>query len=152
MNISMRKRLAALAVTTAAIAGVTMAAGAGSADAAAPSAGTRVTVTTAADTGISVAYVYYDNILRGTFQWSQNPSSDGSRPGDAMRVSDSYADGWGVEGDLSTGRIATTAGHSSPYTSPWKTGNLPEKNWYDFDVYLEKGGSYIYIGGGSVES
>lgn len=32
-----------------------------------------------------------------------------------------------------TGRVATTRGHASPYTSPWNTGDLAEGT----DVYIQ---------------
>lgn len=58
----------------------------------------------------------------------------GSIPGDAIRASDRYADGLGVEAWLDinpgstfqTDRIASTRGHNSPYTSPYATGNIAE--------------------------
>ncbi|WP_125616083.1 hypothetical protein [Actinomadura sp. WAC 06369] len=56
-------------------------------------------------------------------------------PGDALRVCDTEADGWGVIGWLVTNegqviRSATTQGRNSPYCTSWKSGNLPE------DMYL----------------
>jgi hypothetical protein len=86
----------------------------------------------------------------GKFQWSQDPN--GSNPGDAFRVTDSKADGWGVEASMGDGRYATTSGHNSPYTSRWSTGNLPEGNTYKIWVYLERGGEALIIDNISVTS
>jgi hypothetical protein len=77
----------------------------------------------------------------GYAMWSRNPVS--GDPGDAIRASDGLADGWGVEARLNEHdgslRIASTRGHDSPYTSPWKTGNLPEGRWYELKGCLVKG-------------
>ncbi|MGW0435211.1 hypothetical protein ACWDV4_22070 [Micromonospora sp. NPDC003197] len=72
----------------------------------------------------------------GSGRWLQDP--DGPYPGDALVADDQLADGYGVEAHLSTGRIATTRGHSAPYTH-YKTGNLPEGNKYYMYVCVVKG-------------
>ncbi|WP_433891163.1 hypothetical protein [Streptomyces sp. CA-111067] len=83
----------------------------------------------------------------GWVEWSQDPS--GGDPGDSMRVTDSWADGYGVEADLdissSNFRIATTAGHNSPYTSKWASGNLPERHKYNMDIWMVKGGQHTWV-------
>lgn len=53
--------------------------------------------------------------------------------GDKLEARDLLADGYGIEAHLSTGRVATTDGHASPYTAT-KTGNLPEGNSYQMWV------------------
>ncbi|MFC4565045.1 hypothetical protein ACFO4E_24580 [Nocardiopsis mangrovi] len=65
----------------------------------------------------------------GNVIWRQDPS--GGRPGDALYAGDILADGYGIEGRLSTNpeRVASTRGHNSPY-SVTVTGNLPEGNTY----------------------
>ncbi|MFI6060651.1 hypothetical protein [Streptomyces sp. NPDC051286] len=65
---------------------------------------------------------------------------------------DGLADGLGIHAYLSDGRMASTAGHSSPYYSAWVTGNLPEGNWYTMTVCTEKGGSDISCRSASVQS
>ncbi|WP_225830909.1 hypothetical protein [Streptomyces sp. NK08204] len=70
--------------------------------------------------------------------WSQDPAN--GDPGDALRAYDGLADGLGIHAYLSDGRMASTAGHASPYYSPWVTGDLPEGNWYRMTVCTEKSG------------
>ncbi|CAG7647434.1 hypothetical protein [Actinacidiphila bryophytorum] len=74
--------------------------------------------------------------VRGEIWWSQDPSQ--YAPGDSIMVSDEFADGYGVsaEMDVPDYRIATTNGHNSPYTSPWKSGDLPEGHNYPFTICL----------------
>jgi hypothetical protein len=60
-------------------------------------------------------------------------------PGDALRAVDGFPDGYGVIAHLSTGRTASTRGHSSPYTTPWATGNLPENTHYTIWAEMVKG-------------
>ncbi len=76
--------------------------------------------------------------------WSADPGGDingdgRADPGDALSATDEVADGWGVEAHLSTGRVASTRGHSSPYWSPWVTGNLPEDTYYLMWVCVVRG-------------
>ncbi|WP_433544530.1 hypothetical protein ACQPZG_05025 (plasmid) [Streptomyces sp. CA-294286] len=72
----------------------------------------------------------------GRAVWTQDPS--GSQPGDALSVNDELPDGYGIEAHLSTGRIATTRGHKSPYSTT-VTGNLPEDQRYSMRVCAVKG-------------
>ncbi|MEU2248940.1 hypothetical protein [Streptomyces sp. NPDC019224] len=66
----------------------------------------------------------------GYGEWNADPY--GSAPGDSIRACDTTADGWSIEVKLDIGRdgtwdrTATTRGHTSPYCTPWKTGNLKE--------------------------
>ncbi|MQY11234.1 hypothetical protein SRB5_13490 [Streptomyces sp. RB5] len=96
--------------------------------------------------------IYYNGSYRGYVQWQQDPS--GSIPGDSLRVCDDIADGYGVEADLIVGgvinRTATSQGHSSPYCSPWKSGNLTEGNSYTIDTWVMSNNVYSYIGSVSV--
>ncbi|MHA6763399.1 hypothetical protein [Streptacidiphilus sp. PAMC 29251] len=87
--------------------------------------------------------IVYTNVnettVAGEVTFSKNPL-DGY-PGDAIRAYDALADGYGIEATLNVGeRFATTSGHSSPYYSPWATGNLPEGTSYQLSVQVIKGG------------
>ncbi|NYI07340.1 hypothetical protein [Allostreptomyces psammosilenae] len=68
-------------------------------------------------------------IPAGYAEWRQDPGN--GHPGDAVRVHDTNADGYGIEATLLyDGRVATTRGQDSPYSSRWATGDLPEdRNW-----------------------
>ncbi|MGW6606056.1 hypothetical protein [Streptomyces sp. NPDC055036] len=76
--------------------------------------------------------------VAGQAIWSKDPT--GSDPGDALRATDMHADGYGIVAHLSTGRKASTAGHNSPYKSPWVTGNLTEGNSYQMWACFISGG------------
>ncbi|MFD3540409.1 hypothetical protein ACFWUQ_13035 [Streptomyces sp. NPDC058662] len=76
------------------------------------------------------------NDKAGSVSWQQDPS--GGFPGDALTARDELRDGYGIEARLSTGRVASTRGHDSPYTVT-KTGNLPEGNTYTMRVCVVKG-------------
>ncbi|TGA95312.1 hypothetical protein E2651_34535 [Streptomyces sp. MZ04] len=69
--------------------------------------------------------VYTNHNYSGKAEWNADPVS--GAPGDALRAYDHMADGWSVEAMLSYGsRTASTRGHSAPYWSGWKTGNIAE--------------------------
>lgn len=90
--------------------------------------------------------IYLNDTYAGTGYWNQDPGGDlngdgRTDPGDALIAYDGAADGWGVEARLSTGRIATTRGHNSPYWSPWATGDLPEDRTYTMQMCLVRGTS-----------
>ncbi|CAL9573489.1 hypothetical protein [Streptomyces sp. enrichment culture] len=93
-------------------------------------------------------YLHENGVYRGTLAWQQDPS--GSRPGDALRICDDVADGRGVEArlivDAKVNRIVTTQGHSSPYCTDWKTGNLTEGRKYPVLIYVMSNNKYTYIG------
>ncbi|MGV9349473.1 hypothetical protein ACWDSD_32695 [Streptomyces spiralis] len=130
MKLGILNRSAALIASAALLAGGTLIAGASSAAAA------------------NMGGALYDDdlVYRGSWEWNQDPH-DGE-PGDAFRVTDSVADGWGVEAVLEispTPRVATTQGHSSPYTSPWATGDLPEGTDYTLSFYIVKNGTYEFL-------
>ncbi|MBO1335122.1 hypothetical protein [Streptomyces sp. VRA16 Mangrove soil] len=86
----------------------------------------------------AIAYDQDDHYV-GLALFDQDPY--GSSPGDALYATDSYADGWGVVAHLSTGRTASTRGHSSPYTAGPVTGDLPEGNHYYLYVEMAKDGA-----------
>lgn len=70
---------------------------------------------------------YNSGTYAGLMEWRGDPLN--GDPGDAFRVLDRLADGWGMEASMIspvTGRVATTRGHSATYYSPWNTGNLDE--------------------------
>ncbi|MFB7241252.1 hypothetical protein ACFCYX_02125 [Streptomyces populi] len=74
----------------------------------------------------------------GSGAWAADPGELGSSTGDTLIANDTLKDGYGIEAHLSTGRIASTRGHNSPYTDK-TTGNLPEGNTYYMTVCVVKG-------------
>ncbi|NJP44055.1 hypothetical protein [Actinacidiphila epipremni] len=138
MNFEVRKKGIALVATVAAVSGLALTAGTVNASAATPKA------VAPAASGILTVPIYNGSTWLGDFEWSANPN--GSNPGDAFRVRDTVADGVGLRAELLTNpvRVATTAGHNSPYTSPWNTGNLTEGSKWTVYVYSTKGGVLTY--------
>ncbi|MCT4355008.1 hypothetical protein M5362_17910 [Streptomyces sp. Je 1-79] len=146
----MRTRIATLLAATAVTVGATLGTGAGTA-AAAP----RLTVQTSwyQDTHSVVAYLYADGKYAGYVNWNADPV--GTDPGDALRANDDAADGWGVKGIITNAwvyREASTQGHSSPYTTSWKTGDLDEGQRLSLDVCLVKGSEQVCSRGLPVRS
>ncbi|MGW4029110.1 hypothetical protein ACWEFL_07280 [Streptomyces sp. NPDC004838] len=86
--------------------------------------------------GYSIFNTTRGRVYAGQGYWRQDPL--GSLPGDTLGVQDLMPDGYGVEAYLSTGRVASTRGHSSPWTDE-KSGNLPEGNEYILQVCVVKG-------------
>ncbi|MGA5503270.1 hypothetical protein [Streptomyces umbrinus] len=74
----------------------------------------------------------------GTIQWWADPDAEAGTPGDTLVATDSLTDGYGIEAHLSTGRVASTEGHSAPYTVQ-DGGNLTEGNKYTMWVCVVKG-------------
>lgn len=79
-------------------------------------------------------------------QFISDPLDGG--PGDALKACDSYADGMGAElrmdinpsgGFQRTDRVASTRGHSSPYCSPFATGDMVENTLVALKLCLLKG-------------
>ncbi|ADI11187.1 hypothetical protein SBI_08069 [Streptomyces bingchenggensis BCW-1] len=90
------------------------------------------------DNGRMVMVDLSGGISAGYAEWRQDPYN--GDPGDAMRVRDSNADGYGIEAVLTyDGRKATTRGHDSPYRSPWTTGDLSEDHTYVMRVCVVRG-------------
>ncbi len=88
-------------------------------------------------------YTYADLYLSdgrdaGFAEWSRDPC--GGDPGDSLRAWDGLADGYGIYAYAGTGWIANTAGHDSPYYSPWATHNVAEGSQYNMEACREKGG------------
>ncbi|OAH11311.1 hypothetical protein [Streptomyces jeddahensis] len=141
----MRNRIVTLLAATAVMVGVSFGAGAGTA-AAAP----RLTYTTSwyQDYDSVVVYLYADGNYAGYVNWNSDPDSFGT-PGDALRAHDGGADGWGVEGTVMSAqvyRVASTAGHASPYTTPWQTGDITEGHRMMLDACLVKGSEEVCTG------
>lgn len=141
----MKNRIVTLLAATAVMAGVSFGAGAGTA-AAAP----RLTYTTSwyQDNDSVIVYLYADGNYAGYVNWNSDPDSFGT-PGDALRAHDGGADGWGVEGTVMSGqvyRVASTAGHASPYTTPWQTGNITEGHRMLLNACLVKGSEEVCTG------
>lgn len=61
-------------------------------------------------------------------------------PGDALYATDSRSDGWGVVAHLSTGRTASTLGHTAGYQAGPVTGDLPEDHKYGLWVEMVHAG------------
>ncbi|UUU32480.1 hypothetical protein JIX56_22670 [Streptomyces sp. CA-210063] len=120
-------------LTTALLVGGAMAAGTGTASAAPSITWGTVVFTESGDRTISI---YADGVFAGSGEWQKDPS--GSNTGDTLVAWDPVADGYGIEAHLSTGRIATTRGHNSPYEVK-VSGNLPEGNKYTMWVCLVRG-------------
>lgn len=139
-----RTRIATMLAATAVAAGVSLGSGAGVANAA-----PNLTYTTSRyqDGKSIVIYLYADGDYAGYVNWNADPTTGGS-PGDALRAYDGGADGWGVEGTVlyTETRTASTRGHSSPYTTPWQTGNLTEWTRLPIDACLVKGTASVCIG------
>jgi hypothetical protein len=123
MNQKMRSRVASFLAASVLVGGTSLTLGATDA-AAADFTFSKSSVS--ADGSFKVE-VYYGGDHAGTMEWNGDPS--GSEPGDAFRVVDWSADGFGIEArmvDPTTGRYATTRGEPSVYYSGWSTGNLAE--------------------------
>jgi len=138
------KRLVTLLAASAVMVGVSFGTGAGTAVAA-----PKLTYDSSwYQSGKSVVvYLYADGDYAGYVNWNADP--EGNDPGDALRAKDVAADGWGVEGTVSEPgwlvREASTRGHSSPYTTPWQTGNLIEGTPYSLTVCLVKGSEQVCL-------
>ncbi|MFI5474953.1 hypothetical protein ACIA6D_32680 [Streptomyces cacaoi] len=91
--------------------------------------------------------INYLGAKAGQLDWNADPSSCYAN-GDAFRVCDTAADTWGVFVSTNDAgiRYATTQGHSSPYCSPWVTGNITEGKKITFSAYVVKGSDEVYIG------
>jgi hypothetical protein len=81
-----------------------------------------------ADGNFTYADYYESGHLIGWGLWSKDPAE--GEPGDSLRATDDYQDGKGIVAHLSTGRTASTAGHTYPYTTEWVHGDLPENHTY----------------------
>lgn len=128
------QRATTLLAATALAAGATLTSGAGSASAA------TITFSGSAGSGGDYQIVALrDGKNIGYVYWSSDPVPGLGWPGDAMSVSDTSSDGYGLEAHLSTGRVATTRGHNAPYTSPWATGDLTEGLTVGMKLCLVKG-------------
>ncbi|MGT2525842.1 hypothetical protein ACU4GG_00440 [Streptomyces nojiriensis] len=61
----------------------------------------------------------------GFARWNADPQPAPDFPGDSLVAKDISPDGWAVEAELSTGRVASTRGHKAIYIAI-ASGNLPE--------------------------
>lgn len=133
MSTSTKARLGALAASLA-VATATVVGGAGTA-AAADSFSFGYSTNSSGYAVISVRNNTWGESA-GNATWQKDPG--GGEPGDALSAYDVLADGYGIEAHLSTGRVATTRGHASPYTVT-VTGDLPEDTGYTMWVCVVKG-------------
>lgn len=85
--------------------------------------------------------VYNNGHYAGSANWNGDPR--GATPGDALAAYDNLADGYGIVARLSTGREASTLGHTAGYFTGWVTGNLPEGHHYQMWVSIQKGTTSI---------
>ncbi|WOX08312.1 hypothetical protein [Streptomyces sp. N50] len=105
------------------------------------------------DDGKSFGVAVYNNgHYAGLASWNADPIGD--IPGDALQAVDSYADGWGIQAEMWTPwesdlnyRVTTTKGHSAPYSTPWKSGNLKEGVDVHIQVCIFQGNDYSNCGG-----
>lgn len=72
-------------------------------------------------------YIYKDGKDAGIVRWYGDPMW--GHGGDTLCVSDTGADGWGIEARLSTGRTVSTRGYPAG-TDKCKSGDLPEDTKY----------------------
>ncbi|MEU3733258.1 hypothetical protein AB0E81_28235 [Streptomyces sp. NPDC033538] len=139
MNGRFTKRVGTLFASSALILGTSFTIGSTEAAAAAQWTFEKGSVSSDGDFNITA---FNNGTFAGAMQWNADPS--GSTPGDAFRVLDRLADGWGVEATMispSTGRKATTRGHNAPYTSSWNSGNLTEGSTVYIQLCAVKGDS-----------
>ncbi|WLQ32434.1 hypothetical protein P8A18_02765 [Streptomyces castrisilvae] len=86
-----------------------------------------------------------DATFGGYGEWNADPY--GGAPGDSIRACDTSADGWSIEvkldigGDGTWDRTATTRGHTAPYCTSWKTGNIKEGTPVRIQVANVNGGA-----------
>ncbi|MFJ7779841.1 hypothetical protein [Streptomyces yangpuensis] len=74
----------------------------------------------------------------GFVRWNADPQPAPDIPGDSLIAKDISPDGWAVEAELSTGRIASTRGHKAIYMKV-VSGNLPEGHPYQLRGCVVKG-------------
>ncbi|MEU8028822.1 hypothetical protein [Streptomyces sp. NPDC049099] len=88
----------------------------------------------------TVAY-NQDGHYVGLALFDQDPY--GGSPGDALYATDAESDGFWVEAHLSTGRVASTKGHTAGYTAGPVTGDLPEDHTYYLSIEMHNS-EWIY--------
>jgi hypothetical protein len=81
-------------------------------------------------------YVYIDGAYAGRATWYSDPGEIST--GDTLEAYDARSDGYGIEAQISSGRIATTRGHDAPYTDR-DSGDLYEDVEYLMWVCVVKG-------------
>ncbi|MDX3388290.1 hypothetical protein PV682_43680 [Streptomyces niveiscabiei] len=128
------KRAASIAASAMALAAGLVLAGPANPASAAPNVTFRTFTFT---DGSARVDVYNDGAYAGTGIWSADPGSLAST-GDTLIAHDELADGYGIEATLNDGRIATTRGHSAPYTDT-TTGDLDEGATRTMKVCLVQG-------------
>lgn len=137
-----KTRIAAALATASLLTGAVTVLGSGAAEASKNDFTTKCQYLSDTKEWEAVAYNTDGNYV-GLALFDQDPQY--GLPGDALYATDSYADGWGVIAHLSTGRTASTVGHTAGYTTPPVTGNLPENHTYSLWVEMKKGGTYISL-------
>ncbi|OIJ63611.1 hypothetical protein [Streptomyces mangrovisoli] len=115
----------------------------GSTDAAA--AGFTFEKSAVSSNGSFTIAAYYGGTYAGIMEWNADPIQGGDIPGDAFKVGDYYADGYGMGASMIspvTGRQATTRGHTSPYESAWNSGDLAEGTTVYIQLCAVKGEAF----------
>ncbi|MFD7481071.1 hypothetical protein ACFV8Z_55925 [Streptomyces sp. NPDC059837] len=97
--------------------------------------------------------VYNNGVLAGSADWYADPHGvTGPGTGDTVGAWDGLADGYGIAAHLNGSyRIATTAGHNSPYTD-YVSGDIPEDTPLTLRAYVVKDGDVAYSLGKTVYS
>ncbi|WP_128377508.1 hypothetical protein [Streptomyces cavernae] len=133
-----RSRVATLFATATLLAGATLVSGAGTAGAAGVD---DFTFKVQRDPKKSFGVVVYNKgRYAGMAYWQANPIADQNIPGDALQAVDSLKDGWSIEAILMpVDRTVSTSGHTAPYISPYKTGNLAEGTTVKLRACASKG-------------
>ncbi|MFJ1672640.1 hypothetical protein ACIOK4_40965 [Streptomyces bottropensis] len=81
-------------------------------------------------------YVSIDGDYAGYATWYSDPGEIST--GDTLEAHDARSDGYGIEAQISNGRIATTRGHNAPYTER-DSGDVVEDVEYLMWVCVVKG-------------
>ncbi|MFB7256151.1 hypothetical protein [Streptomyces nojiriensis] len=148
---SIHKRVGAVLGTAALFVGVAFTAGAGTASADETGdlasdvdfsvSASGITGLTAMESDGSLAITVVsptDHRTMGFARWNADPQPAPNIPGDSLVAKDTRSDGWGIEAELSTGRVASTRGHKAPYIAI-ASGNLPEGHAYKLRACVVKG-------------
>ncbi|MEV0986535.1 hypothetical protein [Streptomyces sp. NPDC049949] len=148
---SIHKRVGAVLGTAALFVGVTLTGGAATASADETgdlATDIDVSLSTTGITGLAAMSAdgsYTINIMSprdghemGFARWNADPQPAPNIPGDSLVAKDISPDGWAVEAELSTGRVASTRGHKAIYIAV-ASGNLPEGHPYKLRGCIVKG-------------
>ena len=142
MKFMMRKQAAALLTATAVFAGTGATLGTSTASAAPVFRFDGFPISGPGGKNFQIT-VFNNSSRAGSASWVADPVANSA--GDTLAAYDGLPDGYAIEAHLSTGRVASTRGHNSPYFIE-KSGNLPEGNSYTMWVCVVKD-DYRYCSG-----